>query len=166
MKVKQVIIMRTHYPDGKGGTRKVRQGKMIAQGAHAAMGVLTKCMSIGPDEYGSEDATICNGAYVGTTRRMTDEEELKGRWKANNDPAWLDLKEWLQGKFTKVVVGVETEAELLALRDQAIAAKLPHCLIQDAGDTEFGGVPTYTALAIGPANAERLDPITGGLKLL
>ena len=98
-------------------------------------------------------------------------------WKDYNDYAyggqaqvgaanWEALIQWVLGKFTKVVVGVQTEAELLALRDQAAAAGLPYSLIQDAGDTEFGGVPTYTALAIGPAQAERLDPITGTLKLL
>ena len=39
-------------------------------------------------------------------------------------------------------------------------------LIQDAGLTEFGGVPTYTALAVGPDRADRVDAITGTLPLL
>lgn len=35
--IKQVIVMRTHYPDGNGGLRKLRTGKMIAQACHASM---------------------------------------------------------------------------------------------------------------------------------
>jgi PTH2 family peptidyl-tRNA hydrolase len=77
-----------------------------------------------------------------------------------------EMSFWVFGKFTKVVVGVETETELLALRDAAYDAKLPYALIQDCGDTEFGGKPTFTALAIGPASADKLDPVTGHLKLL
>lgn len=140
MTIKQIIVMRTHYPDGKGGTRKVRQGKMIAQGAHASMKVIF-------DHF---------------------QDSGDGRYELGPDEGWdwSVVRQWVEGKFTKIVVGVETEAELLVLRDQAAAAGLPYSLIQDAGDTEFGGVPTYTALAIGPAQAERLDPITGTLKLL
>jgi peptidyl-tRNA hydrolase, PTH2 family len=35
--VKQVIVMRTHYPNDNGGVFSPRKGKLIAQGAHAAM---------------------------------------------------------------------------------------------------------------------------------
>jgi PTH2 family peptidyl-tRNA hydrolase len=34
------------------------------------------------------------------------------------------------------------------------------------GKTEFNGVPTKTCLGIGPAKAEKIDKITGDLKLL
>jgi len=73
---------------------------------------------------------------------------------------------WLGGSFTKVAVGVQTEDELLSLYQQAHDKGLPCALIQDEGRTEFGGVLTYTAVAIGPAFPEELDPITGHLKLL
>jgi len=39
-------------------------------------------------------------------------------------------------------------------------------LVTDAGKTEFHGVRTNTALAIGPEWASKLDKITGNLKLL
>lgn len=76
------------------------------------------------------------------------------------------VKEWLAGAFAKVCVRVESEQELLDLHHDAAAAGLISYLIRDNGRTEFHGVPTYTALAIGPDLPERLDPITGGLKLL
>lgn len=72
---------------------------------------------------------------------------------------------WLEEKFTKVCVYVIAEQDLLDLEVKAKEAGLPCALIQDCGDTEFKGVPTFTALAIGPAAPEVLDPITGHLPL-
>jgi PTH2 family peptidyl-tRNA hydrolase len=48
----------------------------------------------------------------------------------------------------------------------ARAAGVECHLIQDNGTTEFGGVPTYTCLALGPDLAEKIDPLTKDLKLL
>jgi PTH2 family peptidyl-tRNA hydrolase len=76
------------------------------------------------------------------------------------------MQEWLTGRFTKVVVYVNTEQELLDVYQKAKDAGLPCSLIQDSGATEFHGVPTYTAVAVGPDVAEKIDPITGNLKLL
>lgn len=73
---------------------------------------------------------------------------------------------WLLGRFKKICVAVNSEAELLALYQKSQAAGLIAALIQDAGLTEFGGVPTYTALAVGPDTEERVDSITGTLPLL
>lgn len=61
---------------------------------------------------------------------------------------------------------MNSEAELLSLFEKAQAAGLIAALIRDAGLTEFGGVPTYTALAVGPDRADRVDAITGELPLL
>jgi PTH2 family peptidyl-tRNA hydrolase len=74
-------------------------------------------------------------------------------------------REWSAGPIAKVVVYVETEEELDALAEKARAAGLPHALIVDSGRTEFHGVPTKTALGIGPAYPDELDPITGQLPL-
>lgn len=79
-----------------------------------------------------------------------------------NTPAY---REWLSAGVAKICVYVETEEDLVALADKARAAGLPYALITDGGHTEFHGVPTRTALGIGPAYAEELDPITGGLPL-
>lgn len=76
------------------------------------------------------------------------------------------MQQWLEGTFTKVVVSVSSEEDLLALYQEAKDQGIPCALIQDIGKTEFGGVPTYTAVAIGPDYPERIDPITGDLRLL
>ena len=74
--------------------------------------------------------------------------------------------EWLNGSFTKIVVYVNSEQELLDIYEKAKDAKLPCSLIQDSGFTEFHGVPTYTAVAVGPWWSEAVDEITGDLPLL
>ncbi len=79
-----------------------------------------------------------------------------------NTPAY---QSWVAGPIAKVCVYVETEEELVALAEKAAAAGLPYALITDAGHTEFHGVPTRTALGIGPAYPEDIDPITGHLPL-
>lgn len=136
--IKQVIVMRTHYPDGKGGLRKVRTGKMIAQGAHASMGALLSVKK--------------SWMYAQPTQLMLHVDR--------------DTQAWLEGKFTKIVLGVRTEEELLQVHKKAVDTGLLCSLIQDAGDTEFGGVPTYTAVGIGPADAEKIDLITSDLSLI
>lgn len=40
--VKQVIIIRKNFPDGKGGVKSMRRGKEIAQGSHASMSFMLK----------------------------------------------------------------------------------------------------------------------------
>lgn len=73
---------------------------------------------------------------------------------------------WISNKFTKVVVSVNSEEALLNVHREAKDRGLLCSLIQDAGDTEFHGVPTYTAVAIGPDYSSKIDPITGSLSLL
>ena len=76
------------------------------------------------------------------------------------------IKNWLFGIFTKICVSVDSEEELLALYEKARECGILCSLIQDSGLTEFGGVPTYTAAAIGAAESSEVDKITGHLKLL
>ena len=72
---------------------------------------------------------------------------------------------WLAGAFAKICVTVNSEQELLDLKNQAEEAGLITALIQDAGRTEFHNVPTYTTLAIGPDKLDKIDPVTEHLKL-
>lgn len=114
---------------------KMRRGKEIAQGSHASMAWLSDRVR----------SVIFN---PGMEMSLSPAE-----------------REWLCGPFTKVVVRVDSEEELLAVKQKADEAGVLNVLITDAGKTEFGGVPTVTCLAVGPAEANEIDAITGGLEL-
>ena len=76
------------------------------------------------------------------------------------------IKPWLTGRFKKICVYVNSEEELLDIHRQAIEAGLITALIKDSGLTEFGGVPTHTAVAIGPDREDKIDAICKHLPLL
>jgi PTH2 family peptidyl-tRNA hydrolase len=146
MEAKQVIVMRKDL--------KMRKGKMVAQGAHASMAALLKEMVV--DDRINHDPSKMWVLHASTIR----------------DPLYF----WLEGKFTKVTVGVMSEDELFDIYKKAlmvegsfsntIRMKMPCAIIQDSGKTEFHGVPTYTCAAIGPWWVDEVDEITGHLKLL
>lgn len=71
------------------------------------------------------------------------------------------LELWIDGSFAKVVLQAKDEHELLTVYDLADDAGLPVYLITDSGRTEFHGVPTNTAISIGPYYADDIDKITG-----
>ena len=115
---------------------KMRRGKEAAQAAHASMAVFFDKIT----ERGTDSITISN----------LDKE----------------MMDWVNGAFTKVCVSVQDEKQLFEIYRKAKDAKLPVSMITDAGKTEFGGKPTKTCIAIGPAEASKIDNITGDLKLL
>ncbi|MEM3442628.1 MAG: peptidyl-tRNA hydrolase Pth2 [Candidatus Bathyarchaeia archaeon] len=75
------------------------------------------------------------------------------------------FEEWMAEGQRKIALKVKDEKELLELEKQAKEKKLPSALIVDRGLTQ---IPpgTVTCLGIGPAPAEKIDEITGKLKLL
>ncbi len=118
----------------------MRKGKIAAQSAHASMAVILDCMK----------ESVVDGDI---TRTLILEEGTA-------------LYDWLEGKFTKVCVSVNSEDELLEIYRRALDSGLICSLIQDAGITEFKGVPTYTCVAVGPGYENEIDAITGHLPLL
>lgn len=82
-------------------------------------------------------------------------------------PAQLNAAEsaWLSGLFTKIVCQVPDEATLREVEAQARETGVMVRVITDAGLTEFSGTPTVTAAAVGPDWADRVDKVTGHLKL-
>lgn len=115
----------------------MRKGKMIAQGAHASMKVFFDRL-IWTDD--SESAVLSN---------LT-----------------ADMVEWMSGSFAKITLGVDSESELMDVFFKAKEADLPCSLIIDSGLTEFGGVLTRTAVAVGPCKDENVKHFLGNLKLL
>ncbi|MBD3406002.1 MAG: peptidyl-tRNA hydrolase [Candidatus Lokiarchaeota archaeon] len=74
-------------------------------------------------------------------------------------------KAWFREGQKKVALKVRSEDDLKTLISQAIQADLPYAMIRDAGMTELPP-GTVTVIGIGPALAEKIDKITGDLKLL
>jgi len=138
MKSKQVIVLRKDLKNAKG--EKVRSGKLCSQAAHASLKVIIDLMRQ------NEDAV--------QTQLILD---------IKKDSA---LNDWIKGHYTKISVSVNSEAELLQIYNTAKESGLICSLITDAGFTEFEGIPTLTAVAIGPAWENEVDAITGKLPLL
>lgn len=148
---KQVIIMRKDL--------NMRKGKMCAQASHASMAAI---LHLGSVERIHSDI---DGSLIDVSLRAPLyllQQPFNGKPDINL-PAVI---EWLEGRFTKICVSVDSEQELVDIINKAKAAGLVTSLITDAGLTEFGGVPTITCGCIGPAYPEEVDPFTGHLKLL
>ena len=131
--------MRTDLRNSEGN--KVPKGKLIAQGGHAFVGLLTKLFRV--DTSLGED----------WDNVVWELDMLK------DSPLYA----WLTGKFTKVVLAVDSEKELLDIWTKATKAGLNTVFVTDNGETEFGK-PTHTCIGIGPAWEEEIDEVTGHLK--
>ena len=146
MNTKQVIVMRKDL--------NMRKGKMIAQGAHASLGIILKQMS----------ETRQNISYdedlMGKCRQYT----LISKHLKYSEKSYMD--EWIKNSFTKICVCVNSEEELELIYLKAKDAGLPTIMIEDNGLTEFRGIKTKTCVGIGPFDSEKIDKITGHLKLL
>lgn len=115
----------------------MRRGKEIAQGSHASMAFLVEQLDHAIlDETKTQDFTIA----------LSDIEQT-----------------WLSKGMAKVCLRVNSEQELLEHHQKALDAGLNSHLIQDSGRTEFKGLATYTACAIGPDEVQKIDAITGDL---
>lgn len=141
VKTKMVIVIRKDL--------NMRKGKMAAQASHASMKVFFDKMY-----------------FVGEAN--AGQEQLGQLFNTFFTPAMLEWLTWEEGKpgFTKIVVSCEGEEELKKIEALANEAGIPNAIILDNGLTEFGGVKTYTCIALGPDDAEKIDKITGGYPLL
>lgn len=137
---KQVIVVRKDL--------KMKAGKLAAQVSHAAMAPLSNKLR-GP-------GNICEDDEVDVVLTATFNPEDE------HDRAFL---EWLKGSFTKVVLEIETEQDLIDLIADADLADIPFVKIEDEGRTAFNGVRTLTCASFGPCYSDLLDELTGHLKL-
>ncbi len=122
---------------------KVRTGKIAAQVAHASLGPIFQMMQ-------RNDWNDGTGLIDYVIHTSID----------------APLVAWKEGRFTKIVVGIETEEQLLELHAKLQSTNIPNALICDAGLTEFNGVPTNTCLGIGPWWSDEVDLLTGTLSLM
>ena len=150
MDTKQVIVFRK---DLLKGPNAIRKGKFGAQVAHASLGALLTLFSVHKEEL----------IKFGTIDIEPGQIQYEYNLTFDKDSV---LDDWLNGKFTKVVVSVDSDEELIALNKALDGTYIPHALITDDGLTEFHGVPTNTCLGIGPYVAEEIDKFTGNLPLL
>ncbi len=74
-------------------------------------------------------------------------------------------EEWQEEGQKKIVLWCNDLKELLSLYGEAKKMHLPCALISDAGLTEVEP-GTKTCLGIGPAPEEKVDKLTGNLKLI
>jgi len=139
--IKQVIVVRKDL--------NMRKGKMCAQVAHASMKVLLDKM----DFY---DVSLTTPPV--SNPRFSELSMVV--------PKSGCLYKWLNSPFTKIVVSVDSEEELLDIKKKAEDAGILCALVTDAGRTEFHGEATNTVVAVGPEESEKIDKITGHLKLL
>jgi PTH2 family peptidyl-tRNA hydrolase len=119
----------------------MRKGKMIVQACHASMKVILDMMK----------TNYFPNVFV--------EKYLSYRMDS-------PIQIWLDGLFTKICVGCDSEGELLKYYSLAKSKGILCSLITDSGLTEFHNIPTNTCIAIGPDLSEVIDEITGHLKLL
>lgn len=115
---------------------RMRRGKEIAQGAHASTAWLAGRLHFDPG-----DPHLAGAAFTSA--------ELA----------------WLAGSFRKITCQVPGEAEILALKAKADELGIEAHVITDAGLTEFGRMPTVTAVAVGPDWDARVSLVTSGLAL-
>jgi PTH2 family peptidyl-tRNA hydrolase len=74
------------------------------------------------------------------------------------------LYNWMQDGQTKAVLRVDNEIELRNILEAAIMAELPYYPVRDAGHTQLEP-GTFTCVGIGPEYEEKIDQITGHLRL-
>ena len=116
----------------------MRRGKEIAQGSHASMDFIVERVR-----------NRLPGSRTSEVSIHFSEVE----------------KNWISGGMAKICLQVGSEEELMMIYKKAVDAGLEARIIRDSGKTEFGGKPTVTSLAIGPADSESIDAITGHLTL-
>ncbi len=75
------------------------------------------------------------------------------------------VKEWLNEGAKKIVLKAEDEKELLKYNKLAKDSGLKTALIKDSGKTFFKK-PTITCLGIGPDDENKIDRVSGSLKMV
>jgi len=140
---------------------------MVAQGAHASLAAILSQAAI----IKFPKAHVCKKIIQAFNAFLVC---LKSIFSTTSDTTGfmiirltLALEGWLyDGLFTKITVGIDSDEDLVKIYEEAKSKGMICSLITDAGKTEFHGVLTHTVVAVGPAESDEIDKITGKLKLL
>ncbi|SIQ70806.1 peptidyl-tRNA hydrolase [Haladaptatus litoreus] len=108
--------------------------------------------------------TIVARTDIGMGRGKLAAQVAHASLSAYEDTGRKARKEWKGGGQKKVVVKASGEEEIFRLAEKARAEGLPHAIIRDAGHTQLDP-GTVTALAVGPADDDLVDRVTGNLSL-
>ena len=142
---KQVIVV------NKG--LNMSPGKLAAQVAHASEAFLLKnfLTGIGDKHYKYDMLTR---ELVGYTLQI---------------PVDLDTYDWITSSYTKVILEVDSEAELEKVVNKAIKngmeEDVDYFKIIDNGYTEFDNQKTWTCIGFKPMKSEDIDKVTKRLRL-
>ncbi len=120
--------------------------------------VVNRSLQMPPGKLASQ---VAHAAMAFMSRRIGDV-----KWGHDASILWPGAWNWLNGSFTKVVVGVDSEKELLKIATLAQMRGLEVNSIVDDGRTIFDGVKTLTAVAIGPEFVDKFVGVTDHLELL
>lgn len=116
------------------------QGKLASQAAHAAV---ANVLNMEHSKYTKDGVVYLTLTYP------------------ENSPE----QHWMEESFTKILLGVDTEEEMIAIYEKAKAKGMNVSLIEDEGRTVFNGVSTKTCIAIGPDSRNNFIGITDHLKM-
>ncbi len=94
---------------------------------------------------------VAQGAHASLLAFLKADEKIK--------------EEWLNDDYTKITLGVKSEAKLLSVFNIAVLKGLPVVLIRDQGYTEFPE-PCNTCVGIGPVYPDELKGVTDKLQTL
>ncbi len=107
-----------------------------------------------------DDLNMSQGKLAAQVAHASLNSAEKAREK---NSGWYE--DWRKSQQKKVVVKAPNVDDLKDLKKEAEIQNIPSSLVQDAGHTELSP-NTYTTLSVGPAPEEKVDNITGHLKLL
>jgi len=115
------------------------------------MSEIKQCIVVRADLKLSKGKIAVQAAHAALLAYEKADHRIRERWKKEGQK--------------KVALQVESERELLELKKKCEDLGIPCALVVDAGLTE---VPpgTITALGIGPDVTEKIEKVTGNLRLL
>lgn len=133
---RQIIVIRKDL--------KMPSGKLAAQVSHASLGCIFNLAN-------KND----NGDVFSFNLTLN-----------KNNKSEKAVIDWLNIRFTKVVLYVKSEEKLIEIYEKAKNKGLNTVMIEDVGFTFFDGVITKTCVGIGPCYKEDLIGVTDKLQVL